>query len=70
MKIIETFTTLDGATYELFTTGKGFKSVMTTPAFTDRRGVEREENIITQSHRTHSAAMSSKIRPSASIALA
>jgi len=69
MKIIETFKTLDGATYELFSTGQSFKSVITVPAFTDRRGVEREENVITQSHRTYSAAMSSKIRPSA-IALA
>jgi hypothetical protein len=62
MNLIETLKTLDGTTYELFETGKSFKSVITTPAFITRRGENREESIITKLHRTHSAAMNSKMR--------
>jgi len=65
MNLIETITTVTGVTYRLFETGRGFKSTLTTPAFVDRRGKNREEEVIARVHRTQSAAMNSKMRPRA-----
>ena len=61
MKLIETIKNSNGDTYELYSTGKSFKSIVNYVERTNRRGTKAAETVI-KTHRTLSNAQGSNQR--------
>ena len=65
MKLIESYTTIIGEHYELYSTGKGFFTRLIQPAKVRKNGKVVKEFITERRHTTLENALNSKLRGTA-----